>query len=181
MSKEPAKANAYEASREYMEKEAAQKLIGGDRHQLLLTAVCIVFPTEGHSTIGNLSDSMVRDGDPMGVARQITRYVRRSSEGSFRIHDPVVAEKQSQKTFEGFVLSEGFEGPGKQQPSLLVSGFQTGEKLAAEHTAPDFHRQEKSVARMKPVLVVRRKATGGNHSMNVEMILQSFVPSCEER
>ena len=60
MSKEPAKANAYEAAREYMEKEAAQKLISVDRHEFALSAVRIVFPTESHSAISNLRDSRWR-------------------------------------------------------------------------------------------------------------------------
>ena len=106
MSEEPAKANAYKAAREHMEKEAAQKLIGTDRHELPLTAVRIIFPTEGHLAISNLRDSVVGDSDPMGVTRQILQYMRRSPEGPFGINDPIVAVKQSQKRLECFVLCQ---------------------------------------------------------------------------
>ncbi len=92
-----------------MEKEAAQKLISVDRHEFALSAVRIVFPTESHSAISNLRDSVVVDGDPMSVTRQILHYMFRSSEGPFSINDPVVAEKQSQKRLEGFVLREWFQ------------------------------------------------------------------------
>ena len=126
MSEEPTKANTHEATWEHMQKEAAQKLIGGDRHQLLLTAVRIVFPTERHLAIGNLCDSMVGDGDPMfakqtstgrpetmGIACQVLEHILWSSEGPFRINDPIVAEKHSQKRLECFVLREWFQRTGE--------------------------------------------------------------------
>jgi hypothetical protein len=79
MSEKPAKANAYKAAREYMEKEAAQKLISVDCHEFALTAVRVVFPTESHSAIRNLCDSVIEDGDPVGVARQVPICLGRSS------------------------------------------------------------------------------------------------------
>ena len=67
--------------------------------------------------------------------------MRRSSEGPFGINDPIVAEKQSQKTLEGFVLSERFEGTGKRfywppsgdkvQPVFILN---TGEHLNGVQT-----------------------------------------------
>ena len=44
-------ADAYQALGQNVDQEAAQELIGGDRHDFLLAAVRIVFPAKGDSII----------------------------------------------------------------------------------------------------------------------------------
>ncbi len=62
--------DAVEAARQDMEQEAADKLIDGERHDLLpIGAVAtVVFVAEGNAGFVRGDQSAVRDCDPMGVA-----------------------------------------------------------------------------------------------------------------
>ncbi len=75
-----------------MDQEAAQKLIGGDGHDLLLIAVRIVLPSERHSIILEGDESMVRDRDTMGIARQVMQNMLWAAEGRLGVDDPVLSE-----------------------------------------------------------------------------------------
>jgi hypothetical protein len=64
-------ADADQALRENVNKEPAQKLVGRNSHDLLLAAMRIVFPAKRDSIILQGNQSMVGDGDAVGIPRQI--------------------------------------------------------------------------------------------------------------
>lgn len=63
-------ADAHKAAREQMQKEATQELVYGQSHQPLLVAVSGVSPTERNVAIGESDESVVGDGDAVGVGRR---------------------------------------------------------------------------------------------------------------
>src|SRR5664279_1665082 len=75
------KANPDEPARQDMEHEAAQELFGGYRHLALLAAVSVVLPPEGDLAVGNGDETVIGDGDTMGIAGQVVKHMFRSSEG----------------------------------------------------------------------------------------------------
>ena len=52
---------------------------------------------------------------------------------------------------------------------MLKSSFQSGDELAPKDPTEYAHWQEEGIAGMDPASVVRRKASGGDHTMEMRM------------
>jgi hypothetical protein len=65
-----------QAARENMEQEAAKELVGRNGHDLLLAAMGVITPEEGHISIAEVDEARVGDGYA-GVYR--ARYFRTCS------------------------------------------------------------------------------------------------------
>lgn len=97
-----------------MQKEASQKLVRRNGHQLLLAAVSIILPAESNLAIGKGNDPMVGDGHAMCIASQVMKYVLRTAEGRFGVYDPVLAEQRTKKRTEGLCLRQRCENAGER-------------------------------------------------------------------
>lgn len=62
--------DAMEAARQYMKQEAANELVGRERHDLLPigTVTAIVLVAEGDTALVEGDQAAVRDRDPVGIA-----------------------------------------------------------------------------------------------------------------
>src|ERR1043166_5092578 len=82
--------DAVEAAGHYVDEEAADELIGGERHHLgpLLALGTIVLPLEGNAFVVELYQAAVGDGDAVGVARQIGQHGLRAAEWALAVDDP---------------------------------------------------------------------------------------------
>ncbi len=67
-----------------VDQEAAQELIGGDRHDFLLAAVRIVFPAKRDLIILERHQSMVGDGDAVRIASEIVQNMLGTAEAMSR-------------------------------------------------------------------------------------------------
>jgi hypothetical protein len=65
---EPEVADAHEATREHMKQKTSQELIDGQRHQLLLVAMCRVTPAKGDVAVFQPNEPVVGDGYAMSVS-----------------------------------------------------------------------------------------------------------------
>src|SRR6266571_8475348 len=74
-------ADADQALGQNVDQEAAQELICGDRHDLLLAAVRIVFPAKRDAVILKRNQSMVGDGDAVRIASEIVQNMVGTAEG----------------------------------------------------------------------------------------------------
>ena len=61
----------------------------------------------------------------------------------------------------------------------MKGGLESGDKLAAEDTAEHFDGKEEGSARGDPAGVIRSETAGGQHAVDMGMMLQSLVPSME--
>ena len=102
-------ADADQALRQNVDQEAAQELICGDRHDLLLAAVRIVFPAKGDSIILERHQSMVGDGDAVSIAGEIVQNMLGTAEGWLGIDDPVLAKELSEKLAKAIVARKTLE------------------------------------------------------------------------
>ena len=102
-------ADADQTLRQNVDQESAQKLICGDRHDLLLAAVRIVFPEKRDPIILERNQSMVGDGDAVRIAGEIVQNMFRTSEGWLGVDHPVFAEEESQERVESAGLSKTLE------------------------------------------------------------------------
>ncbi len=88
---QPVVADAVKACGQDMDEKAPDELGRGQGHGLVaITALgAIVFPLEGDATLIAGNEAAVADGDPMGVARQVSKYGLGSGERSLGIDHPV--------------------------------------------------------------------------------------------
>ena len=79
-----------EAVGQYVNEEATDELVDGERHQLGALAFLrpIVLPLEGHAGIVERDEPAVGDGDTVGVARQVSQHRLGPAEGPLGIDDP---------------------------------------------------------------------------------------------
>jgi len=84
-------ADADQAFGQDMDQKAAQELIGGNGHDLVLATVGIVSPAEGDAMVLASHEAMVGDGDAMGISGQIVENIFSTAEGRLGVDDPVLS------------------------------------------------------------------------------------------
>src|SRR5277367_5585617 len=61
----------------------------------------------------------------------------------------------------------------------MKGGLESGDKLAAEDTTEHFDGKKEGAARGDPAGMIRSETAGGNHAVDMGMMLQSLVPGME--
>jgi len=125
-------ADAVEAVRQGVEQEAPDELVGAESHDLRLAMVAIVLPAEGDFSIGHADQTRVGDGDPMGIAAEISQHLRRSAEGRLGIDHPVDPTKFAEPANEGGGLCQFDEIAEEAEITGLERGAQLVEEQPAE-------------------------------------------------
>src|SRR5439155_13450355 len=86
-------ANAHEAARQEMRQEATQELIDRQSHDPLAIVVSGISPSESNAAVSEGKQSVVGDGDAMGVGAEIAQHVFWAAEGRLGVDDPILAEQ----------------------------------------------------------------------------------------
>jgi hypothetical protein len=68
--------------------------------------VRIVAPTEGDAFSIESQQAMIRDGDAVRVAPEITRYLKWSAESGLSVNDPVLATQTAEELGKLFRFAE---------------------------------------------------------------------------
>ncbi len=168
-----------EALGEQMEEEAAQELIEREGHQLRLIVVSRVPPTEGDLAIGRRHQSMVGDGDAMGVAAEILEHIVGAAEGRFGVDDPVFSEQRSEPGREDLGLCEQRQIAGKVQLAMLKGRLKSGDELAAKHTSEYLDGEEEVRTGSDTASVIEGEPTGRDDTVDMGMKLELLVPGVE--
>jgi hypothetical protein len=93
VSKKSEVADAHEAARQQVEQEAAQELFDRQGHEPFPVAVSGVSPAKSYVALGKSDQSVVGNGDTMGVSAEIAQHMFWPAEGRFGVDDPVVTEQ----------------------------------------------------------------------------------------
>ena len=139
-----------EALGEQMQEEAAQELIEREGHQFVLIGVRRIAPTKGDLVVGQRYQSMVGDGDAVGVTAEILEHILGAAEGWFRVDHPVFAKQRSQPGGEEFGLRERRQIPGKMQLASLKGQLESGDELAAKHLSEHGNGEKEARVRSNP-------------------------------
>jgi hypothetical protein len=140
--KESEVADAHEATRQHVEREAAEELIDWQSHDSLAVAVRGISPSENDLAISYSKQPVVGDGDAVSVVSEIAQHVLRSTEGRLGIDDPVLSKQYSEPGCEGLRISERSELAVELKRGIAESGLECGDELAAEDTAEHLDGQE---------------------------------------
>ena len=163
-------ADAHEAAREQVEEETAQELIDGQGHEPLLVGVSGISPAEGDVAVGEGNESVVGDGDAVGVGTEITQRVFRPAEGALGVDDPVVAEQESEPGGKGPLGCEWCEVAVELECACMEGALESGDELAAEHAAEHFDGEKEGAAGGDPAGVVGSKAASSGNAVDMGMM-----------
>lgn len=112
-------ADADKSTRQGVEKKAASELRGIESHGSLLIPSSIVLPLKGDLAVLDVEQSVVGDGDTMGIACEVVKDVLGSAEWWFGVDHPVVAPGLSEKSLEGEGVAKRSEGAVELERPLL--------------------------------------------------------------
>ena len=87
---------------------------------------------EGDGAAVELEDAAVADGDPVGVARQVSEHLLWSAEGWFGVDDPVLAAGFADDIAEGGVVGEAGGGSVEDEQAPAVGLLEFLEEEAPE-------------------------------------------------
>ena len=134
-------ADADEASGQHMLAEAAQELARGKRHDALLVAVRVVFPSEAYALTVEAEQALVADGDAVCIAAKIAQHARRLTEGGLGVDHPVVLEQHAN------------EWRRIVDAVLMKRLLEECQVLAAEDTAENLDGEKEGIPGMNPARV----------------------------
>jgi len=97
---EPERPDADKAAGQDVEQEAAQELLRTECHHSLFIPVGIILPAESNLVMLESHESMVGDGNAMGIAGEIAEHMMGTAEGGLGIDDPVLTKQGMQEGAE---------------------------------------------------------------------------------
>jgi len=90
IAEQPVMAQALEATGEHMQQEAPDELGGWEGHHLDRIAFPIIAPAEVGDAVLHSDETLLADGDPMGIAPEVRHHLLGAGEGRFSVDDPVL-------------------------------------------------------------------------------------------
>ena len=174
-------ADAVEALGQDVEQEAADELAGHEGHGpvSLLPVATVVLVSERDAVRVEGDQPAVRDGDAVGVTREIGEHRLRSGEGSLGVDEPARRPERRE---------EGGEGIGSGEMSVLAEelqlagGMRRGELLQhqpAEELREHAHRQEEARLARDPLGSIERDPATGHDHVDVRMMGHGRAPGVE--
>jgi len=142
-----------------MEQEATQELVRRYRHDLLLVAVCVVSPAERNAPIVAADETMVRDGDAVGVSSQVAEDVFWPAERWLGIDHPIAGEQSPQEPAKVLGSSDLLQCALELKPVVPEELPECLGELAAEYAAECHDWQEEAVRTAYPPGTVRAQTT----------------------
>ena len=115
----------------------------------------------------------------MSVAAEILQDVLGSSEGWFRVDDPIFAEERTQPGSEELGMGEGCEFSGQVQLTAFEGRLQTSDELATEHAPQYGDGKEEARVGSNPTGVIAGESASGNDTVDMGMKLEFLVPGME--
>jgi hypothetical protein len=174
-------ANAVEAMWQDMEQEAADELMRRERHHALplRTIAAVVFVAEGDTGLVERDQTPARDGDAVGVAREIGEHGLGASERRFGIDHPPLLPDRSEVTQEKAVVGETGLVAEEGKSSDPVELDQPGEEQTAEEPAQYPHRQQEGRTGRYPALPIGRDAAAWHDHVDMGMVRHRRSPCVE--
>jgi hypothetical protein len=145
-------ADANEPTRQHMQQETTQELIGRQYER---------------------DEAVIGDRHPMRVSAEVAKYLLGAAERWFAIGHPSRRIKLTDQTPKQFGLSQTAKRSVKPELSGSVSLPERFEKLAAEDFAENpFGKKEPITSRTHPMAMVARQTTGRDNAVNMGMMHQ---------
>jgi len=138
------------AVRQDVEQKAAQELRQRDGQGAFVVAVGRVPPAKGNLIMVKRDQTVVGDGDAVGVAAEILQNMFGAAKRWFAIDDPILPEEWPQEGRKGFRVGQKLEVPLEYQRAVGKGTLETSHELAAKDATENRDRQEEGIARTYP-------------------------------
>src|SRR5215472_8983288 len=159
-----------------MQQEASDELFGSQRHLALLAAMRVVFPAKRDLPLLHTDQSVVGDGHPVCVARQILQHLFRPAEGLLGINHPLVCMERVQESCERTRLGKPRQRTVEGKLLAAKESFQSVAEFTPEHFTQYFLRQEEAgTLGAYPAVTPRGEAAGGHDAVDVRMVAPALT------
>ena len=145
----------YIARGQYMKKEPPDKFIGLQRHGLLAVTVGIISPEKRNMAVLDSEDTVIADGDSMGIPAEVLQDPLGAIEGRFAIDDPLLVVEMSPERFEGSGFLEMANTAGEYKIIRREAFFEQIQELPSEQCRDDPYGDEEAFAAGHPAAPVR--------------------------
>ena len=172
-------ANANQTLGQNVDEEASQELIRGNGHDLLLAAVGIVSPAERDAIVLEGHETMVGDGDAVGIAGQVVENMFGATEGWLGVDHPVLPAEFGEEVAECARRGKLPKRAMELEPVVFEQFTKPGPELAAEAAAKCLDGQEEAWRRIDPSGTIGSQAAGGNDVVDMGMMLKVLSPGME--
>src|SRR5277367_5583157 len=115
----------------------------------------------------------------MRVLAEIAKRVLRAAERAFCVDHPWGAEQRTKPGREGLRILQRGKCSVEAEFVLRMQFFEAIHEFAPEDLFENVDWQEELPLRVDPSRVIRSQTAGGNHTMNVGMMLEFLVPGVE--
>src|ERR1700722_13239788 len=160
-------ADPLQSLRQDVQQEAADELVGLEGHSLLSVVVSVVFPAEGHCPIVDIEETIIRDGDTMGIAADVIEDLLGSGKGRLGIDDPFLLSQRFEISSEGMALTQLLQG-GEELEFTAVEGLrQQFQKPPTKEPRQHTYRQEEPCATRQPALPMGGEAAARHHTVQM--------------
>ena len=179
---QPVMTDAVKALRQDVEHKAADELVGRQRHDL---APCqavrpVVLVAEGDAALIMGDEPRVRDGHPVGVARQIGEHRLRPRERLLDVDEPLLPAQRFERCGEGGGRRQLGEAALQSQKALAMDGGKLFQHQTPEQPRQHPDRQEETAAAAAAgdkAFAVKREPAAGNDHMHMRMMRERRSPS----
>lgn len=131
---------------QYMKKEPPDKFIGLQRHGFLTVPVGIISPEKRNMAVPDSDDTVIADGDSMGIPAKVLKDPIGAIEGRFAIDDPVLLIEMSPERFEGSRCLEMADPAGEYKIICREAFFESIQELPSEQGRHDPYGDEEAFA-----------------------------------
>lgn len=164
--------DADEAAREHVLEETVDEGWRFEREELLDAAALSIAIAKGYLRVVAGHQSLIPDGDAMGIAAQVPKHLRGTRHGSLAVDHPLLGCRLSYQPMPTWVAdarASGVKGP-----------LEAVEKLASKDPRKDSHGHQEAGPTSDPPVPRRREASAGHDAMDVRMEGESLRPGVQD-
>ena len=171
-------ADLHKTLRKNVHQDAANKLYGWQRHDLLPVAVPVIAPLERDCAVLAGKDTLVRNRYAVRITSEVIQHMTCALERRFTVDDPFFCVQGAEICVERLLRLKSFTVSIQDQ--IIFYEIQFMQKFAAEFSAENLYRQEKSFSGLAP-LPVRCQNAARNDLVDMRMKLQVLSPCVKDR
>jgi len=168
------------AVRQDMEEEPSDELLGLHRHGLLFVAIGIIPPAEGNLSALEPKNTVVADGDPVGVSPQILEHPFGAVKGRLAIDDPLLMVKRSPEDLKGGRFFEMSDTTREDEIPCLEAFIEMVEELPPKQCGHHPDGYEEPFAARYPS-TIGGQTSPGDHAMDMGVVHEVLSPGVKDR
>ena len=161
-----------------MHQDAANKLYGWQRHDLLPVAVPVIAPLERDRAVFAGKDTLVGNRHAVRIASEVFQHMTCAPERRLAVDDPFLVIQRAEKRLKCRLRLKPFAVSIQDQ--IIFYEIQFVQEFSAEFSAENLYRQEKSFSGLAPLSVWGQNAAR-NDLVDMRMKLQVLSPCVKDR